>query len=197
MPEHADTDDEIASCFDVMAELRPHLEREKFVKLIRSMQADGFRLACIRTEGRVVAVAGYRISTNLFLGHNLYVDDLVTAETERSKGFGRVLLAGCAAWPSRTAAAPSTSIRECSASVRTSSTCAKASNSAVITSASGSTGAERPHPCHESSSRLAPSRMPRSRPGHAPLPAGIRISPICSGVMACHRCGHAAPASPR
>ena len=93
MPEHADTDDEIASCYDVMAELRPHLEREKFVKLIRSMQADGFRLVCIRAEGRVVAVAGYRISTNLFMGHNLYVDDLVTAENERSKGYGRQLLA--------------------------------------------------------------------------------------------------------
>lgn len=93
MPQHADTDAEIASCYDVMAELRPHLEREKFVKLIRSMQADGFRLACIRAGDRVVAVAGYRISTNLFLGHNLYVDDLVTAETARSKGYGRELLA--------------------------------------------------------------------------------------------------------
>jgi len=93
MPEHAATDDEIASCFDVMSELRTHLERGNFVALIRSMQADGFRLACIRTGGRVVAVAGYRISTNLFLGRNLYVDDLVTAGSERSKGHGRDLLA--------------------------------------------------------------------------------------------------------
>lgn len=93
MPEHAVTDDEIASCFDVMAELRPQLARESFVDLIRSMQADGFRLACIHTDARVVAVAGYRISTNLFLGRNLYVDDLVTADAERSKGHGRVLLA--------------------------------------------------------------------------------------------------------
>ena len=93
MPEHAKTDAEIAACYDVMAELRPHLERGKFEPLIRSMQEGGYRLACIRTGGRVVAVAGYRISTNLFMGHNLYVDDLVTAETERSKGYGRELLA--------------------------------------------------------------------------------------------------------
>jgi len=92
MPEHAVTDDEIASCFDVMAELRPHLVRGQFVPLVRSMQAEGFRLACIRAGGRVVAVAGYRISTNLFLGRNLYVDDLVTADTERSKGYGREFL---------------------------------------------------------------------------------------------------------
>lgn len=93
MPGHAVTDDEIASCFDVMAELRPQLQRESFVALIRSMQAEGFRLACIRAGGRVVAVAGYRISTNLFMGRNLYIDDLVTAATERSKGHGRELLA--------------------------------------------------------------------------------------------------------
>lgn len=92
MPEHANTDAEIAACYDVMAELRPHVQREKFVPLIRAMQEGGFRLACIRSGGRVVAVAGYRISTNLFMGHNLYVDDLVTAETERSKGYGRELL---------------------------------------------------------------------------------------------------------
>ena len=93
MPEHADTDAEIQSCYDVMAELRPHIAREQFLPLIRSMQADRFRLACIRVEGRVVAVAGYRISTNLVYGRNLYVDDLVTAENERSKGYGRELLA--------------------------------------------------------------------------------------------------------
>jgi GNAT superfamily N-acetyltransferase len=92
MPEHANTDAEIAACYDVMAELRPHVAREKFVPLIRSMQESGYRLACIRAEGHVVAVAGYRISTNLFIGHNLYVDDLVTAEIERSKGYGRELL---------------------------------------------------------------------------------------------------------
>ncbi len=40
----------------------------------------------------MVAVAGYRISTNLFYGRNLYVDDLVTAGSERSKGHGRTLL---------------------------------------------------------------------------------------------------------
>ncbi|MGH8135158.1 MAG: GNAT family N-acetyltransferase [Steroidobacteraceae bacterium] len=93
MPEHAETDAEIAACYDVMAELRPHIAREQFLPLIRSMQAEGFRLACIRAKGRVVAVAGYRISTSLFYGHNLYVDDLVTAASERSKGYGHELLA--------------------------------------------------------------------------------------------------------
>ena len=38
------------------------------------------------------AVAGYRFLESLFSGKNLYVDDLVTRERDRSKGFGAHLL---------------------------------------------------------------------------------------------------------
>lgn len=92
-PRDAVTDGEIADCYEVMAELRPHIARERFLPLVREMQQDGFRLACIRDGGRVVACAGYRFGTNLFCGRHLYVDDLVTAESARSKGYGRTLLA--------------------------------------------------------------------------------------------------------
>jgi len=93
MVEHADTDEAILACYDVMAELRPHVARESFLPTVRAMQKDGLRLACIREDGKVVAVAGYRVSTNLFCGRHLYVDDLVTADAERSKGHGKALLA--------------------------------------------------------------------------------------------------------
>ncbi len=92
MPEHAETDEDILDCHGVLAELRPHVGRDGFVALVRQLQKDGLRLACIREDGRVVAVAGYRISANLFAGRHLYVDDLVTAEGARSKGHGKALL---------------------------------------------------------------------------------------------------------
>jgi GNAT superfamily N-acetyltransferase len=93
MVENVETDAAIADCYDVMAELRPHVSREEFLPVVHALQADGLRLACIRAEGRVVAVAGYRISTNLFYGKHLYVDDLVTSDSVRSKGHGKELLA--------------------------------------------------------------------------------------------------------
>jgi GNAT superfamily N-acetyltransferase len=93
MVEHAETDEAILACYDVMAELRPHVTREAFLPTVRAMQKDGLRLAFIREDGRVVAVAGYRVSTNLFCGRHLYVDDLVTADVARSKGHGKALLA--------------------------------------------------------------------------------------------------------
>jgi GNAT superfamily N-acetyltransferase len=106
-PQHAVTDEDITDCYDVIAELRPHVKREAFLPVVRAMEQNGFRLAFIRNDSRVVAVAGYRVSTNLFYGKHLYVDDLVTSDAERSKGHGRVLLAwlralaleqGCAAF---------------------------------------------------------------------------------------------------
>ena len=93
MVEHAETDEDILACYDVMAERRPQVARDGFLTTVRAMQKDGLKLACIRDGGKVVAVAGYRLSTNLFCGRHLYVDDLVTADAERSKGHGKVLLA--------------------------------------------------------------------------------------------------------
>ena len=49
---------------------------------------EGFRLAFLESDGEVRAVAGYRILELLFSGRTLYVDDLVTREDDRSKGFG-------------------------------------------------------------------------------------------------------------
>ncbi len=88
----ATTDEAIARCFAVMAQLRPHLVESQFVARVRRMQAEGFHLAALEADGAVRAVAGYRFYDKLFSGRNLYVDDLVTDGTHRSKGHGRALL---------------------------------------------------------------------------------------------------------
>jgi GNAT superfamily N-acetyltransferase len=89
----AETDADIARCFAVMQQLRPHLVEGEFVARVRRMQGEGFRLAYLEAGGAVRAVAGYRCYEKLFSGRNLYVDDLVTDATARSQGHGRALLA--------------------------------------------------------------------------------------------------------
>lgn len=93
MPQDATTDEQILACFDVMSQLRPHLDRTTFVSTVRAMQPAGYRLAYSEAGGRVAAVAGYRIQTNLAVGRHLYVDDLVTDQAQRSHGIGGELLA--------------------------------------------------------------------------------------------------------
>ena len=92
MPQQAITDLEIEKCFDVMSELRTHLNKDDFLSTVRNMETEGYKLAFIEDKGKVVATAGYRIYTNLFMGKHLYVDDLVTAEAERSKGYGEEMV---------------------------------------------------------------------------------------------------------
>jgi GNAT superfamily N-acetyltransferase len=88
----ATSDLEIAACYSLMRELRPHLAEEAFVARVRAQEKSGYRLAYLEENGGPVAVAGFRLSENLAYGRFLYVDDLVTGEPHRSKGYGARLL---------------------------------------------------------------------------------------------------------
>lgn len=99
------TDAEIAACYPVLLELRPHLEQDRFLSRVRAQERAGYRLAFLPEGSAVVAVAGFRLGENLAYGRYLYVDDLVTAAVHRSQGHGAKLLgwlrgyaaeAGCA-----------------------------------------------------------------------------------------------------
>ncbi len=92
MIKNAKTDEDINECFDVMSELRTNLTIAGFLKLVRHMETEGYQIVYIENDKKVVAVAGYRIFTNLFMGKNLYVDDLVTTDQEQSRGHGEQLI---------------------------------------------------------------------------------------------------------
>ena len=88
----ATSDEEIAACFPVMKQLRPHLEPEEFVPRVRKQMLAGYKLVYVLSDDQPVAVAGYRVSNKLSAGKFLFVDDLVTDESARSKGYGARLL---------------------------------------------------------------------------------------------------------
>ncbi len=87
----AETDADLARCFPIVAELRPHLTPDRFREQLRRQQAAGCRVAFVEDDGQVRSVAIYRLLENLAWGRFLYVDDLVTTETARSRGWGRQL----------------------------------------------------------------------------------------------------------
>jgi GNAT superfamily N-acetyltransferase len=86
-PEHP----RIGAALDVMAALRHEIERDELEARYRVASNEGYQLAGLFVDDVCVAVAGFRIATNLVLGRNCYVDDLVTAPARRSRGHGRVL----------------------------------------------------------------------------------------------------------
>lgn len=87
----ARSDGEIEACYAVMAELRPHLQRDDFLSTVkRLMDIADFRLAYL-TDGDIKAVAGFRISEWLSGGQYLEIEDLVARSGQRSKGYGGAL----------------------------------------------------------------------------------------------------------
>lgn len=84
-------DPRIGAALDVLATLRDQLGRSEIEARYHAACDEGYQLAAVFAGDACVAVAGFRVSTNLQLGRNLYVDDLVTSPAERSSGYGHLL----------------------------------------------------------------------------------------------------------
>ena len=82
-----------ASTWPVMRQLRPHLDLAQYLAAVTRMrQTDGFRLLAAHVDGKVGAVAGFRTMEMLYCGRILSIDDLITDESQRSRGLGKALL---------------------------------------------------------------------------------------------------------
>ena len=87
------TDEEILSARRVMRQLRPQIAEDAYLATVRRMMGtDGYQQAAVFEGDTVAAVAGYRFMEMLYAGKILYVDDLNTDETHRSRGHGKMLM---------------------------------------------------------------------------------------------------------
>ncbi len=85
--------DDIGRCFDVFQELRPHLnDLQQFIDQVMTQQKEGYKIFVISDDDVFVACIGFRLMTTLAWGKILYVDDLISKEAYRGKGYGRALL---------------------------------------------------------------------------------------------------------
>lgn len=88
--------EDFLKAFPIVQQLRPNLDELVYLNLIKDMQKEGYRMfalcdAVIDTE-KIIAVIGVIQLTNLAYGKHLWVHDLVTDASHRSKGYGEVLL---------------------------------------------------------------------------------------------------------
>ncbi len=81
----------LAQAERVHRQLRPHLQ--DYVASLHAVFADGVRMAIVASGSDVVCVALWRIMENVASqGRRFYVEDLVSDETQRSRGAGKRLL---------------------------------------------------------------------------------------------------------
>lgn len=79
---------DIQNCYPVMVQLRTTLSKDEFIERIEKQQKDGYKLVFVTDKGKVVSVAGFRISESLAWGKFIYVYDFITDKESRSEGYG-------------------------------------------------------------------------------------------------------------
>jgi ribosomal protein S18 acetylase RimI-like enzyme len=100
------TDAQLTQAYSVMHELRTALTFNDFLARTREAAThDGYTVVGVFDDTSpkntqphgddstpCLAVMGYRTLTDLLHGRHLYIDDLVVAESHRSRGLGKLLL---------------------------------------------------------------------------------------------------------
>jgi GNAT superfamily N-acetyltransferase len=78
--------------YKVMHELRTHLSESEYLDLMQAMVKQGYQMFALYDENEIVAVTGIIELINFYNHKHIYVYDLVTKKTARSKGYGMTLL---------------------------------------------------------------------------------------------------------
>jgi GNAT superfamily N-acetyltransferase len=84
--------EEIEQCWEVMKELRAHLNKENFVNQVLEMMQEKYQIITIKHGHKVIAFAGFRAMHFLNSGNIIYIDDLCTLQDYRGKGHASELL---------------------------------------------------------------------------------------------------------
>lgn len=88
----ANSDEEILSCFPAFSVLRPHIRESEFLPQVRRQQAQSYQIVAAKDEDIVQSAAGFRFAEFLAWGKVLYIDDLATLPSGRSRGLAGALL---------------------------------------------------------------------------------------------------------
>ncbi|MFO1444040.1 GNAT family N-acetyltransferase [Bacillus sp. Bva_UNVM-123] len=93
------TENEWRDAFPIMQQLRTHLDKASFLKLVKeAKEMENYQLVSLYDDGKMVAVVGFMPMLTLYHGKFVWVCDLVTDSTVRSKGYGKILLSYVHDW---------------------------------------------------------------------------------------------------
>lgn len=84
--------EDFLKCWEVVHELRPHLDQDRYLTLMLYMIDEGYKLIYMEENGKGVSFCGYRTTSMLHRGRSIYIDDLCTLPEARGKGYAKKLL---------------------------------------------------------------------------------------------------------
>ncbi len=83
---------ELDIAWDVVKELRTQLYYEEFEDLIYDMRDINYTMIGIFEKDQLITYAGVNVTTNLYHKRHLFVYELVTLNSYRSQGYGKLML---------------------------------------------------------------------------------------------------------
>ena len=87
------TREEIIEAFQVMKQLRTHLNESTYLELVLDAQEkNGYKMFTLVDGSNIVAVIGFKPMITLYYGRFVWICDLVSDKKKRSKGYGEKLL---------------------------------------------------------------------------------------------------------
>lgn len=85
------SDAEISKSFDLIKQLVDSIQENTFVAFVRRKEKMGYKLFALLEDDIIVSVIGIRIYEYFGCGKFLIIDDLITDNNKRSKGYGKVV----------------------------------------------------------------------------------------------------------
>jgi len=89
----AENDEELEKISPVLLQLRTQFDQASLIQQIKLQQQDGYHIAYVEADNKVLCVAGFVISSKLAWKRHIYVDDLITDNKNRSSGAGNLMIA--------------------------------------------------------------------------------------------------------
>ncbi|MBK6994799.1 MAG: GNAT family N-acetyltransferase [Lewinellaceae bacterium] len=77
--------------FPLIRQLSPGVTEERYNHLLDDMLAHGYRMVAVYEDADCVGISGIWLATKIYSGRYLEMDNVVVADTHRSKGIGKLL----------------------------------------------------------------------------------------------------------
>ena len=85
------TKEEMISLFPLLKELTPRLKKTEYKQMLSEMLSHGYRMAGAFDGNKCAGLSGFWISTKIYCGKYVELDNVVVSKNYRSKGIGKLL----------------------------------------------------------------------------------------------------------
>lgn len=82
---------EMLPLYDLIRQLSPGVTEKRYDHLLDDMLAHDYRMVAVFEGETCVGVSGIWVATKIYSGRYLEMDNVVVAESHRSKGIGKIL----------------------------------------------------------------------------------------------------------